>query len=191
MSTTNPPRARSPFTEPVGPRFWQRRENFHIASVALQEHLCDGSGSAKVTVDLKGWVGVEKIRQRHLAQQVSEQLVCAITVVKPSPEVHFPCHAPALAAVAAPFKRLEGGFVVLRRVVPIDLRSGVQAKKMRHMAVFGIFLFVVFDPFLNTASRFADLHWLKAGHRRLDFLAKVSIKIPIRSRGPDSLPKGW
>ena len=55
--------------------FHQRREQFQLAGVRLEQHLRDGRRAAEVAVNLEGRMGVEQVRQCRAGQEESQVLV--------------------------------------------------------------------------------------------------------------------
>ena len=62
MSTSKPPRARSPRIEPLAHALRQRRQQLDLAVDTLQQHLGDAVRAAEVAVDLERRVRVEHVR---------------------------------------------------------------------------------------------------------------------------------
>jgi len=188
-STSNPPRARRPFTEPAGHAFGSagsksriRISDFHF--VALQQHLRDAGCAAEIAVNLERRVRVEQVWINASAlplfrtdgsDQQFRNVVSVLGVLKPRPEIQTPTHAPTSGLVAANLQRFAHGSGQCRRAAQRDVVSGEKSVEMRDAAMMNVArLHVpVFEPFLKLAG-LADLVRRKPGARggelRAEFL---------------------
>ena len=93
----------------VGPGFRQGAQKVYPPGVALQEHLGDTRRAAKVAVDLKRRMVIEKVRMRTLLQEQPNMLAGLLAVEEPGLKIDNPCAAPAgmaSAVLQAPSNRL-------------------------------------------------------------------------------------
>ncbi len=105
MSTTKPPRARKPRTDPSGQARGSAGKIWSRAGMALQQHLRDARACAEIAVDLKRRMRVPQIRQRAVTQLLRQHQVRVIAVKQARPEIDLPRFAPSSAAIAARAQR--------------------------------------------------------------------------------------
>ena len=130
-----------------------------LAAVGLQQHLGDRGGSAEVAVDLKRRMGIEEVVERRFGQQQLEIFIRFFGVLEPGPEVDQPSAAPAGVAAAVRQAMLDGfaaGGGELGRPPQGELLAGVQAERMRDMAVAGVGFRELLGP-LHQPAVAADL----------------------------------
>ena len=150
MSTSKPPRARSPWNRPSGQAFGSAGSSA-ICRVALQQHLGDPP-SAEVAVDLERRVRVEQVRQASTCAAAPSRSRAPFAVFQARPEVDDPRAAPAGVSAAvrqAPLERLPGGRGQFRRAARRNLPPGCSAKSCDMWRCPGSGLLEVLRPFLN------------------------------------------
>ena len=131
--------------------------------MALQKHLRDAGGAAKVAIDLERWMRVEQVgvraaTVRHVeaefasrSEQRREQLVRTIAVTQARPEVDAPGERPAGAVVAAGVEEFAAGARQFGRVVQGDLVVRMESVHRRGVPMGRLKFGIRFKPFLQTA----------------------------------------
>src|SRR5690606_13495632 len=76
------------------PGFWQCRQQVNFSSMTLQQHFSDAGCCPKIPIDLKRWMGVEKVRQGGLLQQLDQIIVCFFSIIETGKEIDNPSPAP-------------------------------------------------------------------------------------------------
>src|SRR5690606_41193307 len=69
------------------PGFWQCRQQVNFSSMTLQQHFSDAGCCPKIPIDLKRWMGVEKVRQGGLLQQLDQIIVCFFSIIETGKEI--------------------------------------------------------------------------------------------------------
>ena len=131
-----------------------------VAAGALEEHLRDAGGGAKVAVDLEGRMGVPQVGVDAALEEVADELEGAVAVAQMRPGVDALAHAPAGAGVGAQVHgragRLEPGRGVLRderpREEPQHVREVTVRVALAQGVASGVLVVGVLDvPFLDLA----------------------------------------
>ncbi len=140
-----------------GPCGWQRRQQPHDASVALQQHLGKARRTAEVAIDLERRVlfdaaYVEEIVARRLSNQLQDVGIRCVAILEPRVAVDDPRAAPAGAAASViepPFEAGSRGVRQLRCTARRDLIVWIQRPQMRDVPMPGLGFSVVLVPLLQ------------------------------------------
>ena len=189
-SSSRPPLARRPLTEPWGHAVGSAGQEVDGSFVALEKKFSDGGGGAEVSVDLEdgsfaGGVGVEEIDVGAVLHEHGEGLPCFVAVEEAGPEGDGPGAAPSGVGSSVGESAFEGDTGCLCQLGSFarsDLIAGIERVHVGHVALAGRSFFEVDGPLLELAV-LADLIGDKARDSGVEFCGEVGVEVEFFGGG--------
>ena len=164
----------------------QSWKHLHLAIMALEEHLGDTSGAAKVAINLERRMGTKQIgisSRSHITsgitsglKQLFQEQIGMVAIAQTSPETNLPCARPTRAFITTTFQGLTAGFHQLGSFVFGDAVTRIKAEKMRNMTMLRLHFRVILKPFHQVAF-FTYLHRRKTQLGGLQRIGKSMVKV--------------